>query len=43
MTKSGGNTKKAEKMVTKVGRSLGMMKATVAEQMVGPTPGVLRV
>jgi len=42
MTKSGGNTKKAEKMVTKVGRSLGMMKATVAERMVGPTPGVLR-
>ena len=42
MTKSGGNTKKAEKMVTKVGKSLGMMKATVVEWMVGPTPGVPR-
>ena len=42
MTMSGGNTKKAEKMVTKVGRSLGMMKARVVEWMVGPTPGVPR-
>jgi len=29
-------------LVTKVGRSLGMMKAVVVEWMVGPTPGVAR-
>jgi len=34
--------KKEEKMVTKVGRSLGMMKAKVVEWMVGPTPGIPR-
>ena len=42
MAKSGGNSKKAEKMVTKVGRSLSTMKAAVVEWMVGPTPGAAR-
>jgi len=43
MTKTTTRSKKgAEKLVTKVGRSLGMMKAAVVEWMVGPTPGISR-
>jgi len=43
MTKTTTRSKKgADKLVTKVGRSLGMMKAAVVEWMVGPTPGVAR-
>jgi len=34
--------KAEEKIVTKVGRSLWRMKATMVEWMVGPTPGVPR-
>lgn len=42
MAKSGGSAKKEEKMVTKVGLSLGAMKATVVEWLSGPTPGTPR-
>jgi len=43
MTKATTLSKKgADKLVTKVGRSLGTMKAAVVEWMVGPTPGVAR-
>jgi len=42
MAKLGGSAKKEEKMVTKVGMSLGAMKVTVVEWLSGPTHGTPR-
>jgi len=42
MTKTGGRQKSEEKMVTKVGRSLGTVKSKMLEWLVGPIPGIAR-
>jgi len=42
MTKTGGCQKSEEKMVTKVGRSVGTVKSKMVEWLVGPTPGIAR-
>jgi len=40
MAKATTRSKKGEKLVTKVGRSLGTMKAAMVEWVVGPVPGI---